>query len=116
MEEKIAELQAQMDELKKLVGVQPEPEKPRKRMRKPDTRHWEGIPEPKHDLLTKPELQPEPESEPEPEPEKDLMTRMGKMEDDIKEIKKQLKEMSYVQRNMEDDVRRLKQHYPFDFL
>lgn len=114
MEEKIAELQLQIEELKKLVGVQPEPEKPKKRMRKPDTRHWEGIPEPKHDLPTKQELQPE--LEPEPEPEKDLMTRMGKMEDDIKEIKKQLKEMSYVQKNMEDDVRRLKQHYPFDFL
>ncbi len=115
MEQKIKELQAQIDELKELVGVRPEPEKPRKR-RKPDTRKWEGIPEPKHDLLTKPEFQPEPEPEPEPETQKDLMTRMGKMEDDIKEIKKQLKEMGYVQRNMEDDVRRLKQHYPFDFL
>lgn len=108
MEQKIAELQAQINELKELVGVRPEPEKPKKRMRKPDTRHWEGLPE-------KPEPIPEAVPEPVPEPEKDLRTRMDELESDVKTIKEQVGIIFREFERVHNDIQSLKRHHPLSW-
>ena len=109
MEQKIVELQSQIEELKKLVGVQPEPEKPKKRMRKPDTRHWEGIPEVKTDS------EKEPVSQSVSEPEKDLMTRVSELENDVRTIKEQVKTIFREFERVQTDIQSLKRHHPFSF-
>ena len=108
MEQKIAELQAQITELKELVGVRPEPEKSKK-LRTTVTRHWEGIPEVKTDS------EKEPVSQSVSEPEKDLMTRVSELENDVKTIKEQVKTIFREFERVQTDVQSLKRHHPFSF-
>ena len=73
MEERIAELQAQITELKELVGV-PEQKQKRKKIE----RQWEGMREAKT------------EPTPAPEPEKNIIARIEALESDVKTIKEQV--------------------------
>ena len=108
MEQKIVELQAQITELKELVGVRPEPEKPKK-LRTTVTRHWEGIPEVKTDS------EKEPVSQSVSEPEKDLMTRVSELENDVRTIKEQVKTIFHEFERVQTDIQSLKRHHPFSF-
>ncbi len=94
MEQKIAELQAQITELKELVGVR----EPKHKKRKSE-RQWEGMPE------TKPEAIPE--------PEKDLRTRIETLESDVKTIKEQIDIIFRTFGTVNTDIIRLKAHHPF---
>ncbi len=77
MEERIAELQAQITELKELVGV-PEQKQKRKKIE----RQWEGMRET--------ETKTEPAPAPAPEPEKNMIARIEALESDVKTIKEQV--------------------------